>query len=161
MGRYLERVSSLERVLPQPGKETSGGLGHEPSSPPTSYEINERNEITPPDRPAAQDASTLLAWASELAEQEMVLDALVTYVEAPQRAVTTARVSWYAGRYLKTIVSARLYREHPRLCWGEWTPAWWQEREREALYALASLKRAVGGLLQEKAPDRGEEWVRK
>lgn len=89
------------------------------------------------------ERQALLAWASELAEQELELDTPVEYVEAPLRRVSTTRVSCYAAHYLKTIVAARLYQEHPHLCWGRWTPKWWREREKEALGALAALRAAL------------------
>ena len=86
---------------------------------------------------------SLLAYATELSEHEMVLTIPVSYVEVPQRAVTTVRVSWYATHYLKTIISARHHQQHPGLCWGQWTPGWWQERELEAIGALNALRGAV------------------
>ncbi|MBI4337353.1 MAG: hypothetical protein HY683_05945 [Chloroflexi bacterium] len=89
------------------------------------------------------EQQALLAWASELAERDLVLSLPISYVEAPLRTVTTTRVSWYAAHYLKTIASARLYREYPKLCWGQWTPPWWQGREEDALGALAALREAL------------------
>jgi hypothetical protein len=89
------------------------------------------------------ERQALLAWASELAEQNLVLSYQVRYVEASRSAITTGRVSWYAAHYLKTIVSARDYQQHPRLCWGQWTPKWWQELEMEAIQSLEALQRAI------------------
>ena len=85
--------------------------------------------------------SHLLAWASELAEQALVLPEPVTYVEAPKRTVSTTRVSWYAAHYLRTVSYARLQQEIGG--WGHWTPEWWREREEEALGALAVLREAL------------------
>ncbi len=93
--------------------------------------------------PVGKSPSKLLAWASELAEKDLVLSSPVTYIEAPLREVTTDRISWYASHYLKTIAAAWLYRQYPDLCWGQWTPGWWQEREEEALGALAALCRVL------------------
>ena len=89
------------------------------------------------------EIQNLLAWASELAEQALELPTPVEYIEAPARHVTTDRVSWYASRYLRTIATARLYTQHPRLCFGLGTPEWWQERQQEAMEALAAMKEAL------------------
>ena len=89
------------------------------------------------------EAQNLLAWASELAEQALELSTPVEYVEAPARHVTTDRVSWYASRYLRTVVEARHHQQNPSLCSGQWTPEWWQERQQEAMGALAALRTAV------------------
>ena len=83
----------------------------------------------------------LLPWASELAEQDLVLPERVSFVEAPKRTVTTERVSWYAVHYLKTISCARIQQQTGG--WGLWTPEWWREREQEALGSLAALRKAL------------------
>ena len=85
---------------------------------------------------------TLLAWAAQLAEQDVVLTSTVSYVEAPMRTITTERVSWYATHYLRTIAHARLQQQTGG--WRPWTPEWWREREEEALGALAALRVALG-----------------
>ena len=95
----------------------------------------------------------LLAWALELSEQDLVLSDQVSYAEVPRRAVTTERVSWYAAHYLKTIVLARHHQQHPGLCWGQWTPSWWHEREMEAVSALTALREAIQGLPRENQQD--------
>jgi hypothetical protein len=95
--------------------------------------------------PVGTSLSELLAWASELAERDVVLPEPVSYVEVPLRTVSTRRVSWYVAHYLKTISAARLYQENPELCWRPRTREWWKEREDEALGALASLRKALGG----------------
>ncbi len=87
------------------------------------------------------ERQSLLGWASELAEQELVLTQAVCYVEAPLRTVTTYRVSWYAAHYLKTISTARLQQKIGG--WKPWTPKWWAEREAEALQALHSIRAAM------------------
>ncbi|MDP6495278.1 MAG: hypothetical protein QGI09_07655 [Dehalococcoidia bacterium] len=85
----------------------------------------------------------LITWSSELIDQDLVLSHPVSYAEAPRSTVTTGRVSWYAARYLETIVSARHYQQHPGLCWGQWAPKWWWERGVEAIASLEELQRAV------------------
>lgn len=90
---------------------------------------------------SASETSQLLAWASELAEHGCELSDSVRYVEAPLRTVTTARVSWYAGHYLRTISFARLLQGTSN--WGDWTPRWWRAREEEALKALAALRQVL------------------
>ena len=87
---------------------------------------------------------TLLGWATELAEQDLKLASPVSYVEVPPRIVTTVRASYYALRYLRTIVSARNYQQHRKHCWGRWTQEWWHEREMESVSALAALREAMG-----------------
>ena len=103
--------------------------------------------------PLGDSIPALLAWALELSEQDLVLSDPASYAEAPQRTVTTGRVSWYAAHYLKTIVLARHHQQHPGLCWGQWTPSWWHEREMEAVSALTALREAIQGLLRENQQD--------
>lgn len=92
--------------------------------------------------------SGLLAWAAELAEQDIELVAPIEFTEAPLRTVTTLRVSYYASHYLKTIAHVRVHRSSGGF--GSWTPSWWDEQEMEALDALKALREAVdmheGGL---------------
>ena len=91
--------------------------------------------------PADPSTGELLAWASELAEQDLVIREPISYVEVPLRTVTTSRVSYQASHYLHTIASARLYQE--RGSWGAWTSDWWRQREEEAVQALSALRAAV------------------
>lgn len=93
------------------------------------------------ERPSEADESVLLAWATGLSEQELVLDEPVNFVEAPLRSVATSKASWYAAHYLKTISYSRLQQQSGG--WHLWTPEWWKEREQEALGALAALKQAL------------------
>ena len=86
---------------------------------------------------------SLLAWASELAEQDVVLPEPISYIEAPRRTVTTEEVSRYAARYLWTIGYSRLQQETGG--WGRWTPEWWTGVEDEAVGALAGLRSALDG----------------
>jgi len=94
--------------------------------------------------PWAIDAhsSELMAWAAEVSERELVTPEAVSYVESPERVISTDQISLYAIRYLQAIVTARLHRNTG--CWGEWTPRWWEQREKEALEALEALRRALG-----------------
>lgn len=90
---------------------------------------------------AELESQQLLAWASELAEQELVLPEPVTYVEAPLRAVTTQRVSYYAALYLREISYARLMQQAGG--WGCFTSDWFKEQERGAIEALTALREAI------------------
>jgi hypothetical protein len=58
VGRYLERVRSLERELTQPEKDASMGSAHGPSTPPEGHAINAVNAITsyPPSAAVAADS---------------------------------------------------------------------------------------------------------
>ena len=85
--------------------------------------------------------SALLAWASELAEQDKVLSDSVAYMESPRRPITTERVSHYAGIYPKTIVRAGHHQQLPGFCWGQWTPTWWHDRELGAIGSLGALRK--------------------
>ena len=93
------------------------------------------------DEPHIPTIPDLLAWASELGEQNLVLPARVTYVEAPLRTITTERVSWYATLHLRTISHARLNQRNGG--WGQFTPKWWKEQEEQALGALIALREAI------------------
>ena len=93
----------------------------------------------PPHIPKTRD---LLPWASELAEQDLVLSAGISFVETPLRTITTEQVSYFAALYLKTIVRAQSY-QHPDRCWGIYTPEWWKQQEQQAFDALAGLKIAL------------------
>ena len=84
--------------------------------------------------------ASLLAWAAELAEQELVLPDPVSHAERPFRAITTQRVSECATIYLREISPGHTYRRTG--CWGHFTPEWWWDREQEALGALAALREA-------------------
>jgi len=80
----------------------------------------------------------LLAWASELAEQELRLERPVRYTEAPRRMVSTIHASWYATQYLRTIALARQRIDSRRST--DWPPQWWREREEEGIAALRNLR---------------------
>jgi hypothetical protein len=92
---------------------------------------------------AELERRALLAWASELAEQEAVLPGPISYIEAPRRTVTTQEVSRHAAQYLRTIARARLQQETGG--WGRWTPEWWAGVEEEAMGALTALRSALDG----------------
>ena len=63
--------------------------------------------------------------------------------------LSTTRVSYYASLYLQTILRARFYQEHSHLCWGQFKPQWWRDREREARCALAALREALNRFQEE------------
>ena len=88
-----------------------------------------------------EEVAHLLAWASELAEQELILERSVTYVETPARTVTTDQASWYAAHYLNSISHARGQQQSRG--WGGLTTAWWKEREQDAFEALERLREAM------------------
>lgn len=90
---------------------------------------------------APEPTAELLGWASELAEQDIVLDVPITFVEAPLRKLTTAEVSSHAAKYLRSISSARLQQKTGG--WPPWTPQWWKAREDEAIGSLGSMRVAV------------------
>ena len=98
-------------------------------------------------RPASEieatqhDRAHLLAWASELAEQEVELDRSVSFVEAPLRTVTTEEVSRYAYNCLRTILVSHTKQSSSRC--NFWNPMWWRKREEEAFGALAALRQAM------------------
>ena len=101
--------------------------------------------------PFSSDVRVLLAWATELSEQDLVLTAHVSYLEVPRRTITTERVSFYATHYLRTITSARIGQHAGG--WGMFNGQWHKEREIEAITALAALRDAIKGLPREKGPD--------
>ena len=83
----------------------------------------------------------LLAWASELAERDLILSNAISFVEEPLRPVVITEVSKYAVSNLRFIARAHL---HQRLGgWHIWTPEWWTEREHAALGSLAALREAI------------------
>jgi hypothetical protein len=83
----------------------------------------------------------LLSWATELAEQEVVLPKPLTYLEASLRTITTERVSHYAAVYLRAISLA--YSNKRTGGWGSLTQDWWQRQEKETIQALLALRRAM------------------
>ena len=93
---------------------------------------------------AELELESLLAWASELAEEGLELNQKVRYREAPLRMVNTERVSWYAGSYLQTIAYARLSQATGG--WGSWTPGWCKQVEDDAVTALQGLREALASV---------------
>ena len=83
----------------------------------------------------------LLAWASELAEQDLILSKAVAFREEPLRLVTITEVSKYAVRNLRFIAQARV--EQRLGGWHIWTSDWWADRQQAALSSLSSLRRAI------------------
>jgi hypothetical protein len=98
-------------------------------------------KLRTPVEPVPPDTEHLLAWASEIAQQDLVLPMPVRYLEAPLRTVTTHRVSYYANLYLREISYARLQQRTGG--WGRFTSEWFKEQERGAIQALAALREAI------------------
>jgi hypothetical protein len=80
----------------------------------------------------------LLAWASELAEKDLILTAAIRFEEEPLRPVAITEVSKFAVSNLKFIAKAAL--EQRQGGWHIWTSDWWSEREHAALGSLAALR---------------------
>jgi hypothetical protein len=87
------------------------------------------------------ETASLLAWASELAEQDLVLREPVSFVEEPLRPITIPEVSQYARRQVWFIAYAHLQQRPGGM--GRFLPPWWKEREQAALGALAALREAL------------------
>ena len=86
----------------------------------------------------------ILAWASEICEQDIVLADGVAFVEEPLRPVTITKVSQYVGDRLRFIVHAHFQQRTEGM--GRWLPSWWKEREEACIGALISLRSAMTGL---------------
>jgi hypothetical protein len=87
------------------------------------------------------ESQKLLAWASQLAEQELVLPEPIAYQETPLRIITTPRVSYHAALYLREISYAKLQQRTGG--WGRFTPVWFKEQQKGAIAALAALREAT------------------
>jgi len=83
----------------------------------------------------------LLAWASELAEKDLILSDPIGFREEPLRPVTITEVSKYAVRNLRFITQADV--EQRLGGWHIWTSDWWRDRQQAALNSPASLRRAM------------------
>lgn len=94
------------------------------------------------------DAASLLAWASELAEQDLVLPEPVRFIEEPLRPISIKDVSEYILRHLRFIAHARFQQRIGGT--RRWLPDWWKEREEVALGALAALREALQALEKSK-----------
>jgi hypothetical protein len=94
--------------------------------------------VSEPHLPTTPD---LLAWASELAEQDLRLTEPISYIETPLRTITTERVSYYAARYLWAISYSRTQQRTGG--WGRFIPEWFRKQEEEALEALVALREAL------------------
>ena len=90
---------------------------------------------------AKAETHHLLAWASELAEQDVVLPKPLTYVEAPLHTITTERVPHYAAVYLRSISLAHSNKRTGGS--GTLTQDWWRRQEKEAVQALLALREAM------------------
>ena len=98
-------------------------------------------KVAPSHDQESENNEHLIASASELARRGLVLREEVSFFELPKVHVKTGRVSWYASHYLTMISDARFHEKHGDF--GNWTPSWWREREKEALVGLANLMRAL------------------
>ncbi len=108
---------------------------------------------------AVLERQHLMAWAAELSEQGITLPNTVSYAEAPLRTVTTDRISWYAGHYLRTLSLSHLGQQAGR-GWEPWTAAWWRGIESEALAALSTLREVVESLqLAERPKSQRDEVI--
>ena len=85
----------------------------------------------------------ILAWASEICEQDIVLAEGVPFVEEPLRPVNITKVSQYVGDRLRFIVHAHFQQRTGGM--GRWLPSWWKEREKACIGALISLRSAMCG----------------
>lgn len=94
--------------------------------------------------PSVMCRADILTWALRLSEQDIESPDQVVYAEPPLRMVTTRRISWYAGHYVKTIIESRFGQRAGS--WEPWTGDWLADREEEALEALENLRRAIEGL---------------
>jgi hypothetical protein len=83
----------------------------------------------------------MLAWASELAERELVLLVPIYFEEEPLRPVAITEVSKFTVRNLRFIAKAGLERQLGG--WHIWTSDWWTEREHAALGSLEALRKAM------------------
>ena len=113
---------------------------------PLNDELPEEVEHPPPVPTSESNlphVERLLDWASNLSEQRRVLDEPVKFLEAPLRPVQVERISDYAARQLRTIISARIHTDAGGH--GIFTPEWWQDRKDDALAALAALRDALEG----------------
>ena len=90
----------------------------------------------------------ILAWASEVCEQDIVLPEGVTFVEEPLCTVTITKVSQYVADRLRFIIHAHFQQRTGGM--GRWLPSWWKEREEAAIGALFSLRSAMTGLVEER-----------
>jgi replicative DNA helicase len=138
--------AELVKILRQHKQELLAHLSPQPDVSPQCCTQNPQNPQKPdaetsPVGPVAPDMEHLLAWAAELAEQELVLPRPVSYVEAPLRTISTQRVSYYAALYLREISYARLQQRAGG--WGSFTLGWFKEQERGAIEALAALREAM------------------
>ncbi|MDA1129634.1 MAG: hypothetical protein O2913_13210 [Chloroflexi bacterium] len=83
----------------------------------------------------------LLAWASMVSEDEVILQDPVRFHETPLRPVAVTEISQYALRQLKLISRSRIEQDTGGM--GRFGLDWWRLQEEEALSALASLKEAM------------------
>ena len=92
---------------------------------------------------AELERQEILAWASEICEQDIVLADGVAFVEEPLRPVTVTKVSQYVADRLRFIIHAHFQQRTGDM--GRWLPPWWKEREEASIGALFSLRSAMTG----------------
>jgi hypothetical protein len=92
-------------------------------------------------RRSLADPAGLLSWASDLAEQKLVLLEPVCFMEGPLCRVEVVKVSEYAAERLETIYYCRGWLEEGS-GWGIFTHDWWTAREKEAMTALTNFREA-------------------
>ena len=85
----------------------------------------------------------ILAWASEVCEQGLVLPEGVAFVEEPLCTVTVTKVSQYVGDRLRFIIHAHFQQRTGGM--GRWLPSWWKEREEASIGFLISIRSAMTG----------------
>ena len=90
---------------------------------------------------AGLERQDLLAWASELAEQDLILATSICFAEEPLRPIAITEVSRYAVTNLRFIANAGLEKQLGG--WDIWKSDWWTEREHAALGSLAALRIAL------------------
>ena len=90
---------------------------------------------------AELERQEILAWASGLAERDLVLLEPIYFEEEPLRPVAITEISKFAVRNLGFIAKAGLERQLGG--WNIWTTDWWTERERAALGSLEALRKAM------------------
>ena len=90
---------------------------------------------------AELERQEMLAWASELADQKLILATEICFAETPLRPITITEVSKYAVAHLMFIAKSIL--EQQAGGWHIWTSEWWTQQEHAALDSLSALRKAM------------------
>ena len=140
----LERIYRLgvsmtldgDDIVLKPGDKVPAGMLPELKVHKTALvrHLRRLHEVSTQERTRAQ----LLAWASELVNNDVVTESPVTFNETPLRPVRTTRISFYARQYLQLVAAVESARQG--LTWEPWTVEWHEERAREAIEALENLR---------------------